>query len=235
MIADNLRDVRQKIKEAATKCDRNPDEIKLVAVSKMHPVSAIEEAMEVGQQLFGENKVQEMTDKMDELSEADIEWHMVGNLQTNKIKYLAPRAHWIHSIEKTKYLKELEKRASREERTLNVLIQVNISDEKQKGGCTPEQLPDILNYAAEKGNHYVVRGLMGIASFEEDLELVRPQFRLLRELRDTYAAKFSDSEAVQLTELSMGMTHDMAVAIEEGATMVRVGTAIFGERDYGDK
>lgn len=234
MIADNLRDVQQNINEAAKVCGRDPKEIKLVAVSKMHPVSAIEEAMEAGQFVFGENKVQEMTDKMDELADSEIEWHMVGNLQTNKIKYLAPRAHWIHSIEKTKYLKELEKRASREERTLNVLIQVNISDEKQKGGCTPDQLPDILNYAAENGKHYVVRGLMGIASFEEDLELVRPQFQLLRELRDKYADQFKDSDAVHLTELSMGMTHDMSVAIEEGATMVRVGTAIFGERDYGD-
>jgi len=235
MIAENLRDVQQKIEKAAKGCDRDPNEIKLVAVSKMHPVSAIEEAIEAGQLIFGENKVQEMTDKMDELTDSDIEWHMVGNLQTNKIKYLAPRAHWIHSIEKTKYLKELEKRASREERTLNVLIQVNISDEKQKGGCTPDQLPGILKYAAENGKHYVVRGLMGIASFEEDLELVRPQFRLLRELRDTHADQFKDSESVQLSELSMGMTHDMDVAIEEGATMVRVGTAIFGERDYGNE
>lgn len=231
MSTQKLRELQQKINTYATKCGRNPDEIKLIAVSKMHPVSAIETLYEDGHLVFGENKVQELTGKIEEFDREDIEWHMVGNLQSNKIKYLVDRVDWIHSIEKNKYLKELEKRAARIPRHMNVLIQVNISNEKQKGGCKPEALKDILSYAAENAKHYSVRGLMGIASFEDDPEDVRDEFKLLRSLRDQYAEEF-DSEHIQLTELSMGMTNDLRVAIEEGATMVRVGTAIFGERDY---
>ncbi|MDZ7680955.1 MAG: YggS family pyridoxal phosphate-dependent enzyme [Fodinibius sp.] len=156
---------------------------------------------------------------------------MVGNLQTNKIKYMVERVNWIHSIEKSKYLREIEKRASRINRTINTLVQINISGEDQKSGCRGEDLPNILEYA-QGLDHVRVRGLMGMATFvdPEDVEQVRPEFQKLRNIRDNH--RKYESENVQLDELSMGMTNDMEIAIQEGSTMVRVGRAIFGERNY---
>ena len=156
---------------------------------------------------------------------------MVGNLQTNKIKYMVQRVNWIHSIEKTKYLREIEKRASRIDRVINTLVQINISGEDQKSGCQAEDLPEILEYAQDL-DHVRVRGLMGMATFvdPEEVEQVRPEFQKLREIRDKHRQYENDN--VQLDELSMGMTNDMEIAIQEGATMLRVGRAIFGERNY---
>jgi len=168
---------------------------------------------------------------MDSYDEPTLKWHMVGNLQTNKIKYMASRVDWIHSIEKSKYLREIEKRASRIDRTINTLIQVNISGEDQKGGCAPDDVKEILEYAAGL-DHVNVRGLMGMATFvdHDEVEKVRPQFAMLRELRDELRSY--ECENISMDVLSMGMTNDMEVAIEEGSTMLRVGRAIFGERDY---
>jgi len=158
-----------------------------------------------------------------------VQWHMIGTLQTNKIKYMAGRVNWIHSIPKKKALKEVEKRASGIGRSINTLIQVNISDEEQKSGCEPDDLKALLEYA--QGLKWTkIRGLMGMASLEEDLELVRPQFRMLKELRDHH--RNMETNNIQLEHLSMGMSNDFEVAVEEGATMVRVGSAIFGERQY---
>lgn len=226
----NLQYVKSRILKACDKSGRNPEDITVVTISKTHPVQAIRDVHALGQVHFGENKVQELMSKMDELeSMDDIKWHMVGALQTNKIKYLVKRVDWIHSVPKLKALKEINKRAGNESRTVNTLIQVNISDEDQKSGCEPEDLPGLID-AAESMTNLRIMGLMGIAEFVDDPEIVRPQFRLLRELLEREQSK--GYKRADLRHLSMGMTHDLEVAIEEGATMVRIGTAIFGERDY---
>jgi PLP dependent protein len=225
-IPNNLEAVLARIQTAARNSGRNPDEITLVAVSKTKPLQSIQAAFEAGQLHFGENKVQELVPKMEQGPQGAV-WHMIGTLQSNKVKYMSDRVDWIHSVPKLSTLLEVDKRAGAANRIINVLIQVNISDEDQKSGCDPQDLPAILG-AASGLKHTVVRGLMGIASLELEPEQVRPQFRMLRELRDKYRTLYGG--AVQLEHLSMGMTLDLEVAIEEGATMVRVGSAIFGER-----
>lgn len=230
-ICKNLKNVQQRIRDACEAAGRNPDEITLVAVSKTKPLDAIREAYSCGQIHFGENRAKELQDKMDAWDEEQVQWHMVGNLQTNKIKYMVERVNWIDSVPKKKTLREIEKRASRIDRVINTLIQVNISGEKQKSGCEAEDLEKILKYA-QKLDYVRVRGLMGMATFvdPEDVEKVRPEFRLLKKIRDQHRGL--ESENVTLDELSMGMTNDMEIAIEEGSTIVRVGRAIFGERNY---
>lgn len=230
-ICQNLDNLNNRIRKACESAGRNPEEITLVAVSKMKPIEDIKEAFGCGQVHFGENRAKELQDKMETYQEEKVQWHMVGNLQTNKIKYMVERVNWIHSIEKTKYLREIEKRASRIDRIINTLIQINISGEEQKSGCEPDELEEILTYA-QGLDHVRVRGLMGMATFvdPENVDEVRPEFQLLRELRDKH--REFESENVSLDELSMGMTNDLEIAIEEGSTMVRVGRAIFGERNY---
>jgi pyridoxal phosphate enzyme (YggS family) len=230
--------VKTQMEQATLGCGRNIDEITLIAVSKTHPFEAIESLYGHGQLHFGENRVQELVPKMESggrLEESEekqgtrkLVWHMIGTLQTNKIKYMSERVDWIHSVSKLKALDEIDKRAGEAGRTVNTLIQVNISDESQKSGCEPDDLKELL-LASRGFRHLKVCGLMGMASLEADLEVVRPQFKRLRELRDEYFV-FNEG-ALQLKELSMGMSHDMEVAIQEGATMIRVGTAIFGERE----
>ena len=228
-ICQNLESVQNRIRKACEDAGRDPDEITLVAVSKTKPVTDIRKAFECGQIHFGENRAKELQDKMEEFEEDRIQWHMVGNLQTNKIKYMVERVNWIDSVPKKKTIREIEKRASRIDRVINTLIQVNISGEDQKSGCEPEDLKEILKYAQGK-SHVQVRGLMGMATFTEDQEKVRPEFSLLRELFEEHQAFNRDN--IQLETLSMGMTNDLEVAIQEGSTMVRVGRAIFGERNY---
>jgi len=227
-ICNNIKTINKRIEKACGECGRDPKTVTLVAISKMKPVDDIRTAYECGQIHFGENRVQEWQDKVEAIEEP-VQWHMVGNLQTNKIKYLVERVDWIHSIPKKKSLRELEKRASRIDRTIKVLIQVNISDEDQKSGCDPNKLKTLLEYAATL-DYVSVRGLMGIATFADEPEDVRGEFAMLRKLRDEHKAH--ESENIQLEHLSMGMTNDLEVAIQEGATMVRIGRAIFGERDY---
>lgn len=228
--SERLNHLKQRIRDAAVQCGRNPEEIRLIAVSKTHPVQAIKDFYMLGQRDFGENKVQEMVSKWSEFEKPDIEWHMIGTMQSNKIKYLAPRVNWIHSISKVRYLEELEKRLKPLNRTVNVLIQVNISKEDQKSGCEPDELPQFFSKMKDCP-HVQLRGLMGIASLEAEPELVRPQFKLLADLLKRYKFEMQ-SENIHLTELSMGMSADLEVAIQEGATMIRVGTALFGHRNY---
>lgn len=228
-ICQNLEKVNQRIAKACEEAGRDPDEIILVAISKTKPAEDIMEAFRCGQIHFGENRARELQDKMDGIEEPDIQWHMVGALQTNKIKYMVERVNWIDSVPKKKTLREIEKRASRIGRTINTLIQVNISGEDQKSGCEPEDLKKILDYA-QGLEHTRVNGLMGIASLVEDPEEVRDEFRLLRQLLVEHKAYNGDN--IRLEHLSMGMTNDLEVAIQEGSTMLRVGRAIFGERNY---
>jgi PLP dependent protein len=227
-IASRLEEVRRTIRETCLNCGRNPDEVTLIAVSKTHPPEAVLEAVAAGQVHFGENKVQELVSKMESV-QADVHWHMIGVIQTNKIRQMAGRVDWIHSVSRIRELNEIEKRAADAGRTIRVLIQVNISDEEQKSGCEPRELPGLLEHATTL-DHVHVCGLMGMASFTDNMDVVREQFRSLRQLRDQW--KHHPDGKNHLEHLSMGMTSDLKVAIEEGSTMVRVGTAIFGERDY---
>lgn len=226
-IKENLSAIRARIAETCIGCKRHPDEITLVAISKTKPLQDIFTAREAGQNHFGENRAKEIEDKMTQASDPDLIWHFVGTLQTNKIKYMAHRVNWIHSVWKKKYLKEIENRAEQHNRVIDTLIQVNISKEDQKSGCDPDELEGILQYAKSL-KHVRVRGLMGMATFTSNPEDVRPEFRLLKELQTKH--KSLNGGAVNLEHLSMGMSNDMEVAIEEGATMIRVGSAIFGER-----
>ncbi|MBO6622346.1 MAG: YggS family pyridoxal phosphate-dependent enzyme [Balneola sp.] len=226
-ICENIEIVKGKIESTCKKIGRDSSEITLVAVSKTKPVSYIQEALNCGHVEFGENRMQELEDKIPEFDGKKISWHMIGNLQTNKIKLVADKISWVHSIEKLKYLKEFEKRANGNK--INALIQVNISKEKQKGGVEPEDLAQLLESATSFEN-VTVCGLMGMATFTDDPEDVRHEFKLLKDLFEKHQ-KFN-SGSVILRELSMGMSNDMEVAIEEGATMVRVGSEIFGARNY---
>ncbi|MEX0769135.1 MAG: YggS family pyridoxal phosphate-dependent enzyme [Balneolaceae bacterium] len=228
-ICKNLETVHQRIQQTCKKNHRNPEDIMLVAVSKTKPVQAITTAYECGQVHFGENRARELQDKMDQIDIEPLQWHFVGPMQTNKIKYMVERVNWIQSIYKKKYLKEIEKRASRIDRVIHTLIQINISKEEQKQGCSPSKLPQILEYA-QSLKHVRVSGLMGMATYAADPEDVRDEFKLLKEAYEEHQS--FNSGSVNLKHLSMGMTHDFEVAIEEGSTMVRIGTAIFGKRNY---
>lgn len=227
-IPANITAIKQQITEACKAAGRDLNSVKLIAVSKTKPDSDIQMALDAGQLDFGENKIQELAGKMDRL-DARAVWHMVGALQSNKIKYMADKVHWIHSVPKIKTLNEIEKRAEAANREINCLIQVNISDEDQKSGCAPDELNELLT-AASKMKFAKVRGLMGIATDTNDEDLLRKEFGLLRTLKEEAAIAFDGS--LDLTELSMGMTNDLAIAISEGSTMVRIGTAIFGGRNY---
>lgn len=228
-ISANLKEVQERIDQACAAAGRDPKEVMLVAVSKTKPNEDILDALQCGQLHFGENRMKELQDKMEQVENPDISWHFIGNLQTNKIKYIADRVNWIHSVEKAKYLKEIEKRAGNEDRVVNALIQVNISDEKQKGGCRPEDLEAILK-SARNYEHVKVVGLMGMATFADDPEDTRSEFRLLKSLFEEY--KHLSEGSLNMKYLSMGMTNDLEVAIQEGSNMVRIGSAIFGARNY---
>src|SRR6056297_258988 len=228
-IISRYEQVQQRIKNACKDSGRDPEEIMLVAVSKTKPDEDVLKLIEHGHYHFGENRAKALQDRMESVKNPAAVWHFIGNLQTNKIKYMVERVNWIQSIHKKKALKEVEKRASEINRVINVLIQVNISEEDQKSGCDPEQLEGMLKYA-QNLKYTKVQGLMGMATFTDDLDVVRPEFKLLRKLRDDH--QHLSEGSVDLKHLSMGMTNDLEVAIQEGSTMVRVGTAIFGERNY---
>lgn len=227
-ISENLEQIRLQIEETCKKCGRNPDEIKLIAVSKTKPNEAIIDAYSAGQLHFGENRMQELQDKMDSIDLPEIHWHMIGAMQSNKIKYIVHRVDWIHSVSKAKYLTEINKRAEVANRVINVLIQVNISGEDQKSGCDVSELSFILEHA--KNLPYIrINGLMGLATFVDNPEDVRPEFALLRTTMESHSS--FNGENIQLTELSMGMSGDFKIAIEEGSTMIRVGSSVFGPRN----
>lgn len=206
--------------------------VKLVAVSKTHPVAAIERAYEAGQRIFGENKVQEMVDKSEQLPD-DIQWHLIGHLQTNKVKYIAPFVSLIHSIDSNKLLKEVNKRAKQNDRVIDCLLQVHIAEEETKFGLNEAELLEILESApfATYENVRIV-GLMGMATFTEDKTQIVREFKQLKSLFDQLKSAVSSKPNWQPKELSMGMSGDFDIAIEQGSTMVRVGSKIFGARDY---
>ncbi|HIA49149.1 MAG TPA: YggS family pyridoxal phosphate-dependent enzyme [Acidobacteria bacterium] len=226
-IARNLCDIRHRVSVAARAAGRNPDDVRLIAVSKTFGIDQVRMAANAGQTEFGENRVQEALRKCDEGGGLDLRWHLIGHLQTNKVRKVVQPFAWIHSVDRIDLLQRLEQAATEQGTRLSLLIQVDLAGETTKHGLPPSHLPRILDAAA--GCQAVrVRGLMLLPPFEEDPEQTRPYFRQLRELRDEVAA--SGVDRTMLQELSMGMSHDFETAIAEGATMVRVGTAIFGTR-----
>jgi PLP dependent protein len=228
-IARNLDRVRERIGEAALRAGRRPGEVRLVAVSKTFPIQAIREAYDAGQRDFGENKVQEALQKMDAGADMHIGWHLIGHLQSNKAKKAAGRAHWIHAIDSLDLLRRVDEAALAAGRVVEVLVQVDLALEPTKHGAAVDEVPGMLQ-AASGLQGARLRGLMLLPPLVEDPEQARPWFRRLREWRDRWVASGVPSAALQ--ELSMGMSHDFEVAIEEGATMVRVGSALFGTRSY---
>ena len=208
-----------------------PAGVRLVAVSKYHPASLIQEAYDAGQRIFGESHVQELVAKHDALAK-DIEWHFIGHLQTNKVKYIIDKVDMIHSVESLKLAQEIEKRAAQKDVVMDVLIEVNMGGEESKFGVAPDETEALLREISVM-EHIRVRGLMTVAPFVEDQEENREVFRQMRELLVDMNSKKIDN--IKMDTLSMGMTGDYEVAIEEGATIVRVGTGIFGERYYPNK
>ena len=228
MIVENIAEVREKINIAAKK--GNNSNVTLIAVSKTKPVSDIEEAYTTGIRDYGENKVQELDEKYPVLPK-DIKWHLIGHLQTNKVKYIVDKVHLIHSVDSYKLAEQIEKEAVKHNTEVNILIQVNVANEDTKFGLQYDDTIDEIKKIS-KLEHVHIKGLMTIAPFVENPEENRIHFRRLRELSDTI--KSLHLKNVDMKELSMGMTNDYEVAIEEGATLVRVGTGIFGNRIYAN-
>ena len=204
---------------------------RLVAISKYHPAEAIKEAYEAGQRVFGESHVQELCQKQPILPD-DIEWHFIGHLQTNKVKYIAPFVALIHSVDSLKLLKEIDRQAERQNRTIDCLLQIHIAQEETKFGFLPEELNELL----ESGEltslpHIRIRGIMGMATNTDDEQQIRSEFHRLHELFETTRDRFFNDEDC-FDELSMGMSDDYGIAIEEGSTLIRVGSKIFGQRVY---
>ncbi len=226
MVKENLASIHERIEAACRRSGRDPSEVRLIDVTKTKPVSMLYEAYEAGERLFGENKVQEIVWKKPELP-ADVSWHMIGHLQTNKVKYLMDTAAMIHSIDSEKLATAVSAAAVKAGRIMPVLLEVNMAGEESKFGLSPDEvLPLVLKIKDLPG--ISVRGLMTIAPYTEDAETNRVYFRKLKELAVDINEKSIDN--ITMYELSMGMTGDFEVAIEEGATFVRIGTAIFGER-----
>ena len=227
-VCENYRVVEEKVENACKRAGRNREEVTLIAVSKTKPVSMIEELLPLGVRDFGENKVQELTTKEEELPK-DIHWHMIGHLQRNKVKYVIDKACLIHSVDSLRLAQEISKEAVKHDLVMPVLVEVNVAGEVSKFGVSVEEAPSLVEEISKlPGIH--VNGLMTIAPYVEDPEENRSVFRNLRKLSVDIGEKNFDN--VTMNVLSMGMTGDYEVAIEEGATHVRVGTGIFGERNY---
>lgn len=222
-IASNLVSVRDRIARAAIRSGRDPGEVKLVAVSKTHPVSVLREAMAAGVSIFGENKVQEAEHKILEIGRGAAEWHLIGHLQSNKARKAVQLFDVIHSVDSVELAQRLERICIEEgHEQLSVLIQVDLAGEETKSGVPESGLPELVNYL-RTCERLKFDGLMILPPFLDDPELMRPYFKRIRAIRD---------EVIPNGELSMGMSGDYEAAVEEGATIVRVGTAIFGEREY---
>ncbi|MGN0395243.1 MAG: YggS family pyridoxal phosphate-dependent enzyme [Coprococcus sp.] len=229
MLKENYDAVEAKILDACARSGRDRNEVTLIAVSKTKPLSDIEELLsETGCINYGENKVQELTDKYDNISKA-VNWHMIGHLQTNKVKYIVDKVSMIHSVDSLNLAKTIEKEAAKKDVICPILIEVNVAEEESKFGIKTWEVLDLINEIKDFP-HIKVKGLMTIAPFVENPEENRIYFKKLRDLSLDIKSKNIDN--IDMNVLSMGMTNDYEVAIEEGATMVRVGTGIFGARNY---
>ena len=228
MITENLEQVRKNIDEACRMAGRDPKEVTLIAVSKTKPVSMLKEAYDAGARCFGENKVQEIMDKHPQLPE-DIQWYMIGHMQRNKVKYLVDKVSMIHSVDSLRLAQTIEQEAAKHNVCVPVLLEVNVAQEESKFGLKMDEVLPLIETIADFP-HIKVQGLMTIAPYVENAEDNRDFFRQLKKLSVDIEAKNINN--VSMSVLSMGMTGDYQVAVQEGATMVRVGTGIFGERNY---
>ncbi|MBQ7833587.1 MAG: YggS family pyridoxal phosphate-dependent enzyme [Lachnospiraceae bacterium] len=227
-IKNNYENVLQRVKDACVRSNREVNDVTLIAVSKTKPVEMLQEVYDCGCRDFGENKVQEIMDKYEQLP-SDIRWHMIGHLQTNKVKYIVDKVYMIHSVDSVKLAKEISKEARKKGVVVKILLEVNVAKEESKFGIMPETVNEFYKEVVDLPGLEVC-GLMTIAPYVEDAELNRQHFVKLNQLMIDIAQEKTDN--ISVGELSMGMTGDYEVAIEEGATFVRVGTGIFGERNY---
>ena len=228
MLADNLRQVQANIEAACKSVGRDPSEVTLVAVSKTKPVEMLMEAYDAGARVFGENKVQEIMDKYDHIP-SDVQWHMIGHLQRNKVKYIVDKVSMIHSVDSLRLAETIEQEAAKKDVKVPILLEVNVAEEESKFGLKMDEVLPLI-HEISSFRHIEIKGLMTIAPFVDDPEDNREVFRKLKKLSVDIAAKNINNTTMSV--LSMGMTGDYQVAIQEGATMVRVGTGIFGARDY---
>ncbi len=228
MLKENLLQVEQNIKEACKRANRKRSEVTLISVSKTKPIETLKEAYDLGIRVFGENKVQELEQKIPAFG-SDVSWHMIGHLQRNKVKYIVGKVDLIHSVDSLRLAEEIQKESEKKNVESNILIEVNVAEEESKFGITCEEVLDLVKTISEFPNIHI-RGLMTIAPYVVDSEENRWIFRKIKDLSVDIKDKNIDN--VNMDILSMGMTGDYTVAIEEGATHVRVGTGIFGERNY---
>jgi len=231
-VIENLNSVSKKIREAEIKCGREPGSVKLLAVSKFHPAESVLEAVKGGQLLFGENRVQEASGKFPSIIETnpDVKLHIIGQLQTNKVKKAVEICDTIQSVDRLELIKEIEKQAAKLDKKINILFEVHTGEESKSGFNNINDLLEAVEYAASDVTpHVIPKGFMTMAPFTDDKNLVRNSFRELKRIASVVQEKYPELE---LSEFSMGMSGDYEIAIEEGSTMVRVGTAIFGERQY---
>ena len=228
-IESNIEEVRARIRAACERCGRDPEDVTLIAVTKLHEAEEMNEAIDGGITDIAENKVQEVLRKYDDVKPAT--WHLIGHLQTNKVRQIITKVALIHSVDSLHLAREIDKRAAQNDLVMDILIQVNTAHEDSKFGVDPQEVDGLIEEIAETCPHVRVRGLMCIAPFEAEPEETRPFFRAAKEIFDRWQAK-GPSDRIDFRWLSMGMTNDFEVAIEEGSNMVRVGTAIFGSRDY---
>jgi pyridoxal phosphate enzyme (YggS family) len=224
-IADRINRVKERIERACERSGRAPNAVSILAVTKYADARQVLEAFRAGLRMFGENRVQEAVSKVSALPDLPVEWHMIGNLQTNKVKKALEVFSVIETVDRLKLVEALRRRLAGTSKTLRVFIQVKLSGEERKHGCSPEKLPRLAEALLESGC-FTLEGLMTVPPYMENPEDVRPFFVRLRSLRD----ELSEKLGVSLPHLSMGMSHDFEVAVEEGATIVRIGSAIFGSR-----
>ena len=231
MLKENYEEVQKKITEACKRAGRNREEVTLIAVSKTKPVEMLSEIYDLGERNFGENKVQELTEK-EEVLPKDIHWHMIGHLQRNKVKYIIDKVAMIHSVDSLRLAQTIEQEAAKKDLVMPILLEVNVAEEESKFGLTTNEVLPLLEKISIF-SHIKVMGLMTIAPFVKNPEENREIFRTLKKLSVDINAKNINN--VNMSVLSMGMTGDYQVAVQEGSTMVRVGTGIFGERNYATR
>ena len=231
-ITQNIEEIRGRMAQAAVRRGRKPEDVLLIAVTKLHEPDEIEEAIAAGVTDIAENKVQEIQKKFDQIH-SPVNWHLIGHLQTNKVKYIIDKVVMIHSVDSVHLAQEIDKRAAAAGKTMDVLLQVNAAHEESKFGLDPKDVPQVFREILDSCPNVKIRGLMHIAPWSEDPEEIRPYFKEVKDLFDTLAAV--EHPNADFKYLSMGMSHDFETAIEEGANIIRVGTSIFGERDYSKK
>ncbi|PKM66329.1 MAG: YggS family pyridoxal phosphate-dependent enzyme [Firmicutes bacterium HGW-Firmicutes-2] len=229
MIQENLNNINKKITETCLKMAIDPKNVVLINVSKTKPLSLLEEGYAAGMRIFGENKVQEICDKYEQFKKDDIQWHMIGHLQRNKVKYIVDKVALIHSVDSYRLAETISKEAKKKNVVAHILIQVNVAQEDSKYGLETAEVMDMVK-SIHQLEHLKIEGLMTIAPFVENAEENRPIFKAMYQL--SVDIKEQNLDNVSMDVLSMGMTNDFTVAIEEGATMIRIGTALFGERNY---